>query len=92
MKVTIHIPDARAEALDRVAAKAFGGNRSAAIDAALDPLLEHHGELPGSPTERALEKARAVIDLVKPERAAEIFERELAAAACLAANTGGAAE
>lgn len=88
MKFTIHIPDARAAALDRVATKAFAGNRSAAIDAAIDPLLERHGELPGSPTEQALEKARAVIELVSPARAAEIFDRELAAAACLAADGG----
>lgn len=46
MKISVSIPTPRAQALERIAIKAFAGNRSAAVDAALDPLFREHGEFP----------------------------------------------
>lgn len=81
MKITVHIPNPRADALDRIAAKKFAGNRSAAVDAALDSLFAEHGELPGTPHEDAWARAQAVIELLKPEGAIAAFDGVLATAA-----------
>lgn len=86
MKVTVHIPDERAAALDRVADRAFGGNRSAAVDSAIEPLLRDHGELPGSPEHRLREKLDAALAALGSEEMEKVVDEILAAAAERAAK------
>lgn len=87
--LTISIEDERATALDRVAAKAYNGNRSAAVDAALDPLLEKFGELPGAKSARVRTKAELVREVLGDDVAEAEFDRLIRDGVIEVARTGG---
>jgi hypothetical protein len=87
--LTISIEDERAAALDRVAAKAYNGNRSAAVDAAIDPLLEKFGELPGAKSARVRTKADLVMEILGDDVAEAEFDRLIRGGAREAASAGG---
>lgn len=64
MKITIHLPDAILEALDRIASREFASNRSAAAVAALLPFLKAYGEHPDDPSASEL---HAMVDTLLRE-------------------------
>lgn len=89
---SVTMPESLWDATDSHAASdPISGDRSSYIRRLVTADLEASGKLPGSAQEQALTKSRAMIDLLGPQRAVEVFERELAAAACSAASKGARA-